>query len=92
MKVLPIVFLRSALQQQKSPNLEIKEIIDLLMSDLQFHQPTQYLTQSQLAQLFNVDIKTIRNWSRKGKLKFHKYGTRIFFKRHELINVNAIIL
>ena len=92
MKMLPIVILRSALQKQKSPIMEINEIIDLLMSDLQPNQSTQYLTQTQLAQLFNVDIKTIRNWSRMGKLKFHKYGTRIFFKRHELINVNANIL
>ena len=55
--------------------------------DLPLHQPTQYLTQTQVAQLFNVDIKSIRNWTRQKKLKAYKYGYRIFFKRHELINV-----
>ena len=55
--------------------------------DLPPHQPTQYLTQTQVAQLFNVDIKSIRNWTRQKKIKAYKYGYRIFFKRHELINV-----
>jgi len=48
---------------------------------------TEYVTPNEAAQLFNVDIKTIRNWSRRGKLKFYKYGTIIFFKLHELIQV-----
>ena len=60
--------------------------INLTVFDLQPQQPTQYLTQTQVAQLFNVDIKSIRNWTRKNKLKAYKYGYRIFFKRHELIN------
>ena len=55
--------------------------------DLQPHQPTQYLTQTQVAHIFNVDIKSIRNWQRKGKLKFYKYGSRIFFKLTDLIKV-----
>ena len=55
--------------------------------DLQPKQFTQYVSPNEAAQLFNVDIKTIRNWSRRGKLKFYKYGARIFYKLHELIQV-----
>ena len=75
------------LQLIEAFNLKVSRKINLLEFDLQLHQPAQFLTQTQLSQLFNVDIKTIRNWSRKGKLKFYKYGTRVFYKRHELITV-----
>lgn len=72
---------------QASISKEVQSQIDQLRSEFQPNQSTQYLTQTQVAQLFNVDIKSIRNWTRQKKLKAYKYGYRIFFKRHELINV-----
>ena len=74
-------------ENQASILNDVQSQIDHLLFDLPPQQPTQYLTQTQVAQLFNVDIKSIRNWTRKNKLKAYKYGYRIFFKRHELINV-----
>ena len=87
MKMLSIVVLQSAIQEQKSPKLEISEMIDLLLSEFQSHQFTQYVTAKEVAYIFQVEPKTIRAWVKNGKLRAYRYGHRVFFKFHELINV-----
>lgn len=87
MNELSIVILRSALQEQKSPKMEICEMIDLLLSEFQSHQFTQYVTAKEVAYLLQVEPKTIRAWVKKGKLRAYRYGHRVFFKFHELMNV-----
>lgn len=85
MKMLQIVILQSALQQQKSPNLEINEIIDLLMSKFQPKQFTQYLTQQEVANILGIDVRTVRNYTRKGFLLANRFGHRIFYPSQELL-------
>jgi len=47
--------------------------------------PTEYLTQQEIANLLAIDVRTARKWTRKGILKCYKFGHRIFYKRHDLI-------
>ena len=54
---------------------------------LQSHPSTQYLTSQEVAWLLSVDIRTVRKYARKGKLRAYRYGHRVFFKLHELVNV-----
>lgn len=44
-----------------------------------------YLTPTEVAYLFKVDKQTIRNWTKKGLVKAYRYGHRVFYKRHELL-------
>ena len=71
---------------------DVQSQIDQLRSEFQPRQFTQYLTTHQVASLLNVSSRTVRSWKRKNKLKAYQYGRRIFYKRHELINVNPINL
>lgn len=87
MKNLTIVVFQSALQVQKSPTMEISEMIGLLWSKFQTLPFTQYLTTKEVACLLKVEPQTVRKYTKQGKLKGHKYGHRVFFKLHELINV-----
>jgi hypothetical protein len=56
-------------------------------------QPNDYLTRKQVAELFNVDLSTIANWQKSGKLKPLGLGGRIYFLRSDieksLISVNG---
>jgi len=47
-------------------------------------QPNEYLTRQQVAQMFNVDISTIHNWCKSGKLKPLGLGARVYFLRSDI--------
>lgn len=54
--------------------------ISIPQSDL-----SEYLTPTEVAHLFKVDKQTVRNWTKKGLIKSYRYGHRVFYKRHELL-------
>lgn len=47
-------------------------------------QPNEYLTRQDVAQMFNVDISTIHNWCKSGKLKPLGLGARVYFLRTDI--------
>ena len=47
-------------------------------------QPNEYLTRQQVAEMFNVDISTIHNWCKSGKLKPLGLGARVYFLRSDI--------
>ena len=46
-----------------------------------------FLTVKQVSKLLGVSLVTIHKWKKDGKLKFHRFGTRIRFNRSEILNV-----
>lgn len=46
--------------------------------------PNEYLTRSDVAKMFNVDLSTIHNWSKSGKLKPLGLGSRVYFLRSDI--------
>ena len=44
----------------------------------------EYLTREEVAKMLKVDISTIHNWSKGGKLQKHCIGNRVFYKRSEI--------
>jgi len=62
----------------------IKLELDSLRSDFQPKQPTEYLTRNQVKEMFDVDLSTIHNWTKRGKLKAYGIGNRIYYKRTEI--------
>lgn len=47
-------------------------------------QPNEYLTRQEVAQMFNVDISTVHNWCKSGKLKPLGLGSRVYFLRSDI--------
>jgi len=48
-------------------------------------QIDEYLTQKELCKLLHISMSTIVNWRKAGKLKPHKIGNRILFKREDIL-------
>ena len=47
-------------------------------------QPAEYLTRQQVAKMFDVDISTVHNWSKSGKLNPLGIGSRVYFLRSDI--------
>ena len=65
----------------------VKEQLDELKRQFQPKEPTEYLTRSEVKEMFKVDLSTIHNWTKKGKLKSYGIGNRVYFKRKEIEHV-----
>ena len=62
----------------------VKIQIDQLKKEFQPKEPTEYLTRNEVKKLLNVDLSTVHNWTKKGKLKSYGIGSRVYYKRHEV--------
>jgi len=49
-------------------------------------EPTKYLTRQEVAKMFQIDLSSVHNWTKKGKLKSYGLGGRVYFKRTEVEN------
>ncbi len=58
--------------------------INQLKKEFQPKEPTEYLTRNEVKELLNVDLSTVHNWTKKGKLKSYGIGSRVYYKRHEV--------
>jgi hypothetical protein len=47
-------------------------------------QPAEYLTRQQVAKMFDVDLSTVHNWCKSGKLKPLGLGSRVYFLRTDI--------
>lgn len=66
----------------------IIEGIDLKLSELkknfQPKETTEYLTRNEVADLLKIDLSSVHNWTKKGKLKAYGIGGRVYYKRAEV--------
>jgi excisionase family DNA binding protein len=62
----------------------IEQRLDNLRQNLQPKTPAEYLTRNEVAQLLKVDLSTIHNWCKKGKLIPFGIGARVYFKRTDI--------
>lgn len=72
-----------------------EEITNIIMNDLKLEfeslkkefqpkEPSEYLTRNEVKDILKVDMSTIHNWTKKGKLKAYGIGHRIYYKRSEV--------
>lgn len=65
---------------------KIKEEINQLKDNFQPKEPEELLTRNEVADLFKIDLSSVHNWTKKGKLK--SYGisgsARVYYKRSEI--------
>ncbi|WP_372752524.1 helix-turn-helix domain-containing protein [Labilibaculum sp.] len=71
-------------QLQKAIITGVKEQLNDLKDLFQPKEPTEYLTRNEVKELLHVDLSTVHNWTKKGKLKAYGIGNRIYYKRHEV--------
>ena len=62
----------------------LKSEFDTLKAEFQPKQPTEYLTRNQVKEMFDVDLSTVHNWTKRGKIKAYGIGNRIYYKRTEI--------
>ena len=62
----------------------VKEQLDELKKTFQPITPTEYMTRDEVKNLLKVDISTVHNWTKSGKLKSYGIGNRIYYKRDEV--------
>lgn len=72
------------LQEQISNTL--KNYIDKLVKSIQPQPCEEYLTRKEVAQLFKVDLSTVHNWTKSGKIQSYGLGGRLYYKRSEVEN------
>jgi hypothetical protein len=63
---------------------EVKTHLDEFLKHFTPVQPKEYLTRSDVAKMFSVDISTISNWQKTGKLNPLAISGRIYFLRSEV--------
>ena len=80
-----IQFIQTTPDQLKS---EINEGVKIQLQEFLKHfapiQPKEYLTRSNIAKMFSVDISTVSNWQKSGKLNPLGLSGRIYFLRSEV--------
>lgn len=64
----------------------VKNELEQLKKDFQPKQPSEYLTRNEVAEMLKIDISSVHNWTKKGKLKAYGIGGRVYYKRDEVEN------
>lgn len=62
----------------------VDEKLNQLKANFQPKEPTEYLTRNEVKELLKVDLSTVHNWTKKGKLKSYGIGNRVYYKRNEV--------
>ena len=63
---------------------DVKVILDNFLKHYKPVQPAEYLTRQQVAKMFDVDLSTVHNWCKSGKLKPLGIGSRVYFLRTDI--------
>lgn len=71
-------------QLQSEITKGIKAHLDDFLKHFKPKQPNDYLTRQDIAQMFAVDISTVANWQKNGKLKPYGIGGRVYFLRSDI--------
>lgn len=73
-------------QLQEEIQKGIKSQLEDFLKHFKPKQPNDYLTRQEVADLFKVDLSTIYNWQKSGKLKPYGIGARVYFLRADIDN------
>ena len=64
----------------------LKTQIESLILLSQQKEQNEYLTRLDVAELFQIDISSVHNWTKKGILQSYQIGGRVYYKRTEVEN------
>jgi hypothetical protein len=64
----------------------IEEKLFTKIKDYLKPKQTIYLTRKEVAEMLKIDLSSVHNWSKKGILKPHQIGNRVYYKLVEVEN------
>ncbi len=62
----------------------IRAELNSLKTEFQPKQPTEFLSRNQVKDLLSIDLGTVHNWTKAGRLKAYGIGNRVYYKRSEV--------
>ena len=62
----------------------LKKELDKLKKEFQPKESVEFLTRNEVKEMLKVDLSTIHNWTKKGKLKSYGIGNRVYYKLSEI--------
>lgn len=63
----------------------VKSQLDILTKEFKKEAPQeQYLTRKEVADMLKIELSTLHNWCKKGKLKPYGIGNRVYFLRSDI--------
>lgn len=63
----------------------VKSQFDFYRKEFKQEDPKEeYLTRREVADLLKIELSTLHNWSKKGKLKPYGIGNRVYFLRSDI--------
>jgi len=71
-------------QLQNKITESVKSHLEDFLKHFKPKQPNEYLTRQEVAEMFKVDISTVHNWTKTGKLKPLGLGARVYFLRADI--------
>ena len=71
-------------EQENRIFARFKSEFENLKKEFQPKQPTEFLTRNQVKELLDVDLSTVHNWTKRGKLQAYGIAGRIYYKRAEV--------
>ena len=69
---------------RKEITTDVKVILDDFLKHFTPIQPKEYLTRSEVAKMFNIDLSTVHNWCKTKRLNPLGIGSRVYFLRSEI--------
>lgn len=54
--------------------------------ELQPNDPDELMSRKEAAKYLQISLTTLWHWMRDGKVKYYKNGSKIYFKRQELVD------
>ena len=80
-----IQFLEVTPQQlQNEITKGVKAHLDEFLKNFKPKQPKEYLTRKKAAEMLSVDLSTLHNWNKSGKLKPLGLGNRVYYLRSDI--------
>lgn len=62
----------------------LKSELATLKKEFQPKKPTEFLTRNEVRDLLKIDLSSVHNWTKKGKLKAYQISGRVYYKRSEI--------
>ena len=87
MKNLSFEDLPKAMELALEKLINLEEELKNIKQNFQPKEPEELMTRQETANYFKVDISTIHNWTKKGRIVAYGIGARVYYKRSEIENV-----
>lgn len=62
----------------------VKNYLHDLLSQQKEKETSDYLTRQKVAEMLSIDLSTVHNWTKQGKLNSYGIGNRVYYKRSEI--------